>query len=199
MVEFFLILGSYLVGSLNFAIIFSRLKGSDIRTKDHAGGSGIFRQYGAFAGLTVAFLDILKGVAVGAACLLLKVPPWAVMLAGVAVVAGHDWPLYFGFQGGGGLSTLFGFLIVIYPLDISLFTAGTFLLALIFWQTPLGRIGRHLGNPIPAAAVFGILALFVFFLVRYGFLYAGCTVLILGLMMGIRRLTVRLHDERSKN
>ena len=143
-------------------------------------------------------LDILKGVVVGIACLLLKIPPWATMLAGIAVVAGHDWPVYFSFQGGGGLSTLFGFLIVLYPVDVSIFTAGTLLLALLFWRTPLGRVGHYLGNPIPAAAIFGVLALFIFFFISYGFLYAGCTILILGLMMGIRRFTVRLRDKKIK-
>jgi len=195
--EFFLIIGSYLLGSLNFAIILSKaVKKTDIRQKDHAGASGVFRQHGALLGVTTLLLDILKGILVGLACQFLPVPGWAQMLAGLAVVAGHNWPLYFQFSGGGGLTTLFGFLIVLLPLDTAIFTAGTLLLSVLFWKTDLGKMVRVLGRPIPAAAIFGVLAFFIFALIKYGFIWYGLMILLLGIEMALRRLVVLLKDTR---
>jgi acyl-phosphate glycerol 3-phosphate acyltransferase len=199
MKEILLILGSYFLGSLNFAIIISKLvKKSDIRERDHAGASGVFRQYGMTLGIITLIMDLLKGAAVGVIATLLRVPPWALMLAGVAVVAGHDWPVFFGFSGGGGLAPLFGFLIVVLPIDTGIFALGTLLLAYIFWKTPLGKAVRVLGRPVPAAAIFGILAFFIFLNIKYGFIWYGLTILLLGLEIGLRRLAVLIGDKRRE-
>lgn len=197
MKEILLIIGSYLLGSLNFAIILSKfIKKSDIRERDHAGASGVFRQYGMTLGIITLILDLLKGAIVGWAATRLSVQAWVLMLAGVAVVAGHDWPIFFGFSGGGGLAPLFGFLIMVLPFDTGIFALGTLLLAFIFWQTPLGKMVRVLGRPIPAAAIFGILAFFIFLNLKYGFIWYGLMVLLLGLEIGLRRLVVLIGDKR---
>lgn len=199
MKELFLILGSYLLGSLNFAIIFSKLlKKSDIRESDHAGASGVFRQYGPALGTATLILDLLKGVIVGWAAIALSVQTWCLVVSGVSVVAGHDWPIFFRFSGGGGLATLFGFLIVILPVDTGIFTIGTLLLALIFWKTPLGKTVRALGRPVPAAAIFGIIAFFIFLNLKYGFIWYGLMVLLLGIEIGVRRLVVMINDKRKE-
>lgn len=199
MKEILFIIGSYLLGSLNFAIIFSKfLKKADIRERDHAGASGVFRQYGPFLGTLTLILDLLKGAVVGYLAIILSIGTWGLVLSGLAVVAGHDWPIFFGFSGGGGLATLFGFLVVTLPVDTGIFTGGTLLLALLFWKTPLGKAVRFLGRPIPAAAIFGILAFFIYLNLKYGFLWYGLMVLLLGLEIGIRRLVVMISDKRRE-
>lgn len=199
MKETLLVIGSYLLGSLNFAIIFSKfLKKSDIRERDHAGASGVFRQYGPYLGTLTLVLDLLKGALVAWLAALLSVEAWGMVFSGLAVVAGHDWPIFFGFSGGGGLATLFGFLVVTLPVDTGIFTAGTLLLALILWKTPLGKAVRFLGRPIPAAAIFGILAFFIYLILKYGFLWHGLMVLLLGLEIGVRRLVVLINDRRRE-
>ena len=54
----------YLFGSLNFAIIYSKLKGDDIRNhgSGNAGATNVLRTYGKAAAAIVFALDILKGV-----------------------------------------------------------------------------------------------------------------------------------------
>lgn len=197
-----LIVASYLIGSFNFAIIVSRvLKKTDIRKVDHAGASGVFRQYGTTLGILVLLADTLKGVCVGLLCILLPaplVPAWVEMVCGLAVVAGHNWPVYFGFAGGGGLTTIFGFLIVVLPLDTAIFTTATLLLSILFWKTPLGKHVRVLGRPVPAAAVFGVIAFFIYLTIRYGFLWNGLMLLLIGMEMAARRSTVLFGDKYKK-
>lgn len=196
--EFLLILGSYLIGSLNFAILFSKsLKKKDIREKDHAGASGIFRQYGPFLGITTFILDFLKGVAVGLACVYLPFSPLAQMLAGLAVVAGHNWPIFFGFKGGGGLTTFAGFIVTLLPVEVGIFALAAFLLAFLMWKTPLGKYLRVLGYPLPAAAIIVIPIFLIFISLKYGFLWYGLMILLLGLEIGIRRLMV-LYAQKTK-
>lgn len=197
-----LIVASYLIGSFNFAIIVSRgLRKTDIRKVDHAGASGVFRQYGTSLGVLVLLADTLKGVCVGLLCILLPtplVPAWVEMVCGLAVVAGHNWPVYFGFAGGGGLTTIFGFLIVVLPLDTAIFTTATLLLSILLWKTPLGKYTRVLGRPVPAAAVFGVIAFFIYLTMRYGFLWNGLMLLLIGLEMAARRSTVLFSDKYRK-
>ena len=187
--EFLLILGSYLVGSLNFAIILSRLfKNTDIRAHDHAGASGAFRQYGPGVGVGVLVLDILKGVVAGLACrwLFPDTNMWAVALTGFALIAGHDWPIFFGFEGGGGLAPGFGFVLVLLPLESALLAAVTVILTLIFWRSPLARL--RLDRPIPTATLIMIPIFFVALWIRFGFLWYGAMILMMGLTIGFRRI-----------
>ncbi|MCX5977087.1 MAG: glycerol-3-phosphate acyltransferase [Coprothermobacterota bacterium] len=202
MTEAALILGCYLLGSLNFALLLSFLiKKSDIRLHDHAGASGAFRQYGVVLGTTVLLLDGLKGALAAWVCLLLfPAQSWVMVAAGFAVVAGHNWPIFFRFSGGGGLTTVDGYLLVIKPLDTLLFTVFTFLMALLFAKVPaLGRAVRPLGRPLPAAAVFGLILYIIYSLIWYGFLWFTLLLLVFGVEMVIRRShVVKVEDKARK-
>lgn len=102
-----IIVAAYLLGSLNSAIIVSRLMlGVDIRNygSGNAGSTNAFRTMGGKKALIVMGGDILKGVAAVA------IGAWLAgdmgkLVAGVFVVVGHVFPLYFGFKGGKGVLT----------------------------------------------------------------------------------------------
>lgn len=115
---------AYLLGSLNTAIIISRLFGKrDIRDygSKNAGATNTLRVMGKGAALCVVIFDALKGVA---AVLFARLAPsifavddinhTAEYLAALAVVAGHVFPVYFGFKGGKGIMTS---IAVIFVLD----------------------------------------------------------------------------------
>ena len=101
-----IIVAAYLLGSLNSAIIVSRLMlGVDIRNygSGNAGSTNAFRTMGGKKALIVMGGDILKGVAAVA------IGAWLAgdmgkLVAGVFVVVGHVFPLYFGFKGGKGVA-----------------------------------------------------------------------------------------------
>lgn len=156
-----LILAAYLIGSLTFGVIVSRLRGADIRTRDLPGGSGVFRQMGPVWAAVVIILDVLKGALVFFLSQLGE-QPWLIPALAVAVVAGHNWPLYFGFRGGGGIAPSVGFLLL-YDLDETLIAAaiGLGIAALyyaLFWRKRPKAI-----YPIPFGAMFGYLALLILF------------------------------------
>lgn len=112
---------AYLIGSINFSILISKKKaGYDIRQKGsgNAGTTNMLRNLGKkYAALTL-ICDILKGVvAIGIAIIvgnILKDTDKAllVQIAGIAVVIGHTFPVFFGFKGGKGVATSLGILLM---------------------------------------------------------------------------------------
>ena len=101
---------AYLLGSLSFGIIFSKLKyKKDIRDygSNNAGMTNMLRTFGKGAAALVFLFDTLKGAA---AVLIAKYllhfdgdPTVCAYTAMVFVVLGHLFPLYFGFRGGKGV------------------------------------------------------------------------------------------------
>ena len=112
---------AYLIGSINFSIIFSKkFAGFDVREKGsgNAGTTNMLRSVGKKAAAITLICDILKGVvAIGIAILVGQIVNAAnksllVQVAGIAVVIGHTFPVFFGFKGGKGVATSLGVLIM---------------------------------------------------------------------------------------
>lgn len=130
LVYFFCLLFGYLLGSLNFAIIYSKLHGDDIRKhgSGNAGATNVLRTYGKLPALLVFLLDISKGVI--AVLLVRGVFHSQVLecLAALGAVLGHNFPVYYKFTGGKGVSTSFAVLLVLH-LPTALIALLTFLVS----------------------------------------------------------------------
>ena len=129
-----LVLISYFIGGVPTAYLATRLlKGQDIRQLGdrNVGAANVYRSVGPRAGLAVGTIDIAKGAV---AVLLVKalVDSTAMdMAAGVAVLAGHNWPVHLGFRGGRGAATAVGVLLAALPaLTIPLGLIGLVVLSL---------------------------------------------------------------------
>ncbi|MBS4023023.1 MAG: glycerol-3-phosphate 1-O-acyltransferase PlsY [Dethiobacter sp.] len=112
------LLAAYLIGSVSFGYMAGRLlKGVDIRQygSGNTGSTNVQRTLGTGPGLLVFALDVAKGFSAIYIADMLTEMPLVVMLAGVAVVAGHNWPLFFGFKGGRGVATTVGVLAGLTP------------------------------------------------------------------------------------
>ncbi|NLG93063.1 MAG: glycerol-3-phosphate 1-O-acyltransferase PlsY [Clostridiales bacterium] len=111
---------SYLLGSISFSIIFTKLFNNvDIRTmgSGNAGATNVLRSVGTKAAIFTFIFDFLKGaisVIIGKAvfgyfCDMAGASPMIVQygayIAGMACVIGHIYPIYFGFKGGKGVLT----------------------------------------------------------------------------------------------
>jgi len=97
----------YLLGSLNFAIIFSRLFFRDDIRKYGSGNAGMtnmLRTYGKLPALATLLCDMLKG-AVAVILGNLIFGAWGSALAGLFVVLGHMFPCFYKFKGGKGVAT----------------------------------------------------------------------------------------------
>ena len=139
-------LAAYLIGSLSFAVIVSRLMGlDDPRTygSNNPGATNVLRSGNKAAAALTLLLDAIKG----------WLPVWAVAqwgaawgienaLAPVALAAfvGHVWPVFFRFQGGKGVATAAGVLIGIQPW-LGLATLATWIIVVYFSRmSSLGAI-----------------------------------------------------------
>ena len=111
-----LIIAAYLIGSVNFSILLSRLiSGQDIRKSGsgNAGATNMLRTYGKKMGVITLLLDVFKGIAVILICRLLKVEKEWEYVSAVFVILGHNFPLYFGFKGGKGVATSLGAVLML--------------------------------------------------------------------------------------
>ncbi len=114
--------GGYLIGSLSFAVIVSRLMGlDDPRTygSQNPGATNVLRSGHKKAAIATLLFDALKGF-VPVFLVKLVGPAWGVDDQAVALVAigaflGHLWPVFFRFQGGKGVATAAGVLLGIEP------------------------------------------------------------------------------------
>lgn len=96
----------YLLGSLNWSIIFSQLiYKSDIRKygSGNAGMTNTLRTYGKSKAALVFGLDMLKTVAAGLIGAALIGYDMGVKIGGLCAVLGHVFPLYYHFKGGKGV------------------------------------------------------------------------------------------------
>lgn len=116
------VIAAYLIGSLSFAIIVSRLMGiNDPRTfgSGNPGATNVLRSGSKKAALLTLLLDALKGyVPVVLAIWLapwLHWSSWVIAAIAIAAFAGHLYPLYFRFKGGKGVATSAGILFAISP------------------------------------------------------------------------------------
>lgn len=112
---------AYLIGSVNFSIIISKkMAGFDVREKGsgNAGTTNMLRSVGKKAAAITLICDILKGViSIGLAIIIGNIAKninreLLVQIAGIAVVIGHTFPIFFGFKGGKGVATSLGVLLM---------------------------------------------------------------------------------------
>jgi len=115
-------LAAYLIGSLSFAVIISRLMGlNDPRTygSGNPGATNVLRSGNKLAAILTLVFDALKGY-VPVLLVALYGPAYglgegAAALVGLAAFLGHLWPVFFRFQGGKGVATAAGVLFGLNP------------------------------------------------------------------------------------
>jgi glycerol-3-phosphate acyltransferase PlsY len=128
---------AYMVGSFPTGYAVTRLViGKDIRQlgSGNVGANNVFGQVGPAAGITVGIVDVSKGAAaVAVAHTVMDIPLFEpglfVVLAGLAAILGHIWPVYLKFVGGNGLAVTIGTLIILMPMELGIFCA----LLLLLW------------------------------------------------------------------
>lgn len=113
---------AYLLGSISFSVIISKkMAGFDVRKKGsgNAGTTNVLRSVGKKAAVITLILDILKGVlAVLVAYIAGNIVKEGVdkalliQIAGLLVIVGHTFPIFFGFKGGKGIATALGVLLI---------------------------------------------------------------------------------------
>ncbi len=131
-------ISAYLIGSVSFAVVVSRLFGlSDPRSygSHNPGATNVLRSGNKLAALLTLLLDGIKGwlpvyavVQFGAAY---GLGQGTQAMVALAAFAGHVWPVFFRFHGGKGVATAAGVLFGIEPL-LGLATLATWLIVAFF-------------------------------------------------------------------
>jgi glycerol-3-phosphate acyltransferase PlsY len=133
-------LAAYLIGSLSFAVIVSRLMGlHDPRSygSGNPGATNVLRSGNKTAAILTLLLDALKGFVPVLLVKLFGEPhglgEGTVALVGLAAFVGHVWPVFFHFKGGKGVATAAGVLLGINWM-LGLATLATWLIIAFFFR-----------------------------------------------------------------
>lgn len=146
--------GAYLIGSLSFAVIVSRVMGlDDPRTygSQNPGATNVLRSGNKQAAMATLLFDALKGY------FPVFLAKWfgpafglddrTVALVAISAFVGHLWPVFFGFKGGKGVATAAGILFGVEPV-LGLAVMGTWLLvAFVFRYSSMAALSASLLAP----------------------------------------------------
>jgi len=143
---------AYLLGSIPFGVIFAKLfGGADVRKagSGNIGATNVARVVGPLAGILTLILDGAKGAA--AVLLAARLSNGSVrwmMLAALAALVGHCYPVWLKFKGGKGVATAAGAFLVLCP---PAFLGGAILFILVaasFRYVSLGSISAAAAMPL---------------------------------------------------
>jgi acyl phosphate:glycerol-3-phosphate acyltransferase len=180
---FLLVVAAYLIGSIPFGLLLTRLLGGgDVRKvgSGNIGATNVARAAGLIAGIATLLLDAGKGAgAVWLAGRYTQESATWMMLAGLAVLVGHCFPVWLHFKGGKGVATAAGVFLVLCPIAL-LGAVLLFILMVAFWRyVSLGSISAAAAMPLlvyylwaprhapPLVVTFGSLAAAIFIVARH--------------------------------
>jgi glycerol-3-phosphate acyltransferase PlsY len=149
-VLFFLIILSYLIGSISFGIFVTKvLKLGDLRSigSGNIGATNVLRTGSKKAAIMTLILDAGKGALV-VALMLNYTNPFLASLMGISVFLGHLFPIWQKFKGGKGVATFIGIILVI-SFKTGILTCLTWLMiAIIFKKSSLSALISILLTPL---------------------------------------------------
>jgi len=180
------LIAAYLIGSVSFAVVVSRLYGlPDPRSfgSGNPGATNVLRT----GRKTAAALTLAGDAAKGALAVLLAawasraydLPEWTPALAALAVFAGHVWPVFFNFQGGKGVATALGVLLALDP--------WLGLACLVTW---LGVFGVTRISSLSALAAAGLAPVYAW-LLRQDVALSGAVLALAALIVWRHRANIR--------
>ena len=146
---------AYLLGSIPFGLLFSRMGGlGDIREtgSGNIGATNVLRSGNKLLAALTLLTDAAKGsVAIFIALDLVGFP--AAYWAGLAALLGHIFPVWLGFKGGKGVAVFIGTGIVLSPLPGLSMLSVWLLVALIFRRSSLAALVATLSVPLYMAVL----------------------------------------------
>jgi glycerol-3-phosphate acyltransferase PlsY len=147
-----LLIAAYILGSIPFGVILARLFGSaDVRKSGsgNIGATNVARVAGPFAGILTLVFDTGKGAAAVllAARLAHESAAW-MMLAGLAALVGHCFPVWLKFKGGKGVAAALGVFLALCP-AAALAALLLFMIVVAIWRyVSLGSITAAAAIPL---------------------------------------------------
>jgi glycerol-3-phosphate acyltransferase PlsY len=142
---------SYLLGATPSGYLAGRwLKGIDLRDcgSGSTGATNVLRNVGKGPALVVFLLDVGKGALAVLLAKSVGLNDWVQVLAGLAALAGHIWPVWLGWKGGKAVATGLGlFLGLSWPVGLA--SLGIFMAVIsIFRVVSLSSVVAAIGLPV---------------------------------------------------
>ncbi|MBR3325108.1 MAG: glycerol-3-phosphate 1-O-acyltransferase PlsY [Clostridia bacterium] len=165
MISFIIVIvASYLIGSISFSVLFTKkFAGFDVRKRGsgNAGSTNVLRTAGKKVAIITLICDILKGVIAVFFAIMIgnmfnvddHTKATLAEFAGIFVVIGHTFPIFFEFKGGKGVATALGVLLV--------FNWKIGLICLIFALIIMAITKIVSLGSVSAAILFPILCIFI--------------------------------------
>ncbi|MBF0804721.1 MULTISPECIES: glycerol-3-phosphate 1-O-acyltransferase PlsY [Neisseria] len=157
MFNFLVVTAGYVIGSLSFAVIVSKFYGmADPRTygSGNPGATNVLRSGRKKAAALTLLGDALKGLVAVLLAKWLQEPlgldPATIALVAVAALAGHMWPVFFGFKGGKGVATALGVLLALSWPTALVCAAVWLVMAFGFKVSSLAALAATLISPLAA-------------------------------------------------
>ena len=165
--KIFYVIASYLLGSVVFGYVMARVfGGKGFGGVDRPGTAGAGRMFGLKASVPTFIFDCGKGIAValiarhfirpdnikrGGNPLEINI---TLIAACLAVLAGHNWPVWYKFRGGGGLATAMGIGGALAPIQFLIILATSLLIATVYRFTLYRK--KHMVNPNVIGGLIGV-------------------------------------------
>jgi glycerol-3-phosphate acyltransferase PlsY len=128
---------AYLLGAIPMGYVAAKLiRNVDVRKvgSGHTGGTNVLRSAGLVPAALTVVGDFLKSyAAVALAKALVPGVPLVAALAGLAAVAGHNWPVFLGFHGGVGTMATVGAALMLMPIPTAI-AAAAGILVIVAWR-----------------------------------------------------------------
>lgn len=177
-----LILGAYLLGAVPAAYLVAKWwRGIDIRQygSGNIGATNLLKLASKRIAIPVIIFDLGKGMLAIYVAQLMGLPIYQQVIIGLAAIIGHDWSVFLGFNGGRGLLTTLGVVLILpvmnnlVPWGIAVFLAIAAIGLFIFHSIPVGTgtgiaalplVSWGLGEPVPLTL--GYLAMFLLLITR---------------------------------
>ena len=142
---------AYLIGSLSFAVIVSRLFGlADPRSygSGNPGATNVLRSGNKAAAILTLLFDALKGYIPVAIAVSMGLDALTVTAVGLGAFIGHLWPVFFKFEGGKGVATAAGVLLGFAPALGGLVLLVWIAMAVVFRYSSLAALAAALSAPV---------------------------------------------------
>jgi glycerol-3-phosphate acyltransferase PlsY len=178
-----LIIIAYIIGSMPVSYLMGKMRGINLKKQGtHQVGAGnLWRMTSRKLGFLVGFYDFLKGILMIGVAQHQGLDAGQQLVVGLAVIIGHNWPVFLHFHGGRGIATLLGLAVILPSLNAkevslwpSLIAIGiTVVFTIIFRSSPLPVLISTASLPLtswlfhsPEAVAMAFLAIFLVVVVK---------------------------------
>ncbi len=191
-----LLIAAYILGSIPLSYLSGRARGIDIKKQgtQQVGAGNLWRTTSRTLGLFVGIYDFLKGMLMVYIARQAGLDASLQLFAGIAVIIGHNWPVFLRFHGGRGIATALGLIIILPSLNFSDITTWPMI---IFFGVAFGTLFIVHRTPVPVLA--GLITLPITSAIVGEPLLLTMGYLTLLVIVIIKRLTAQPNTEAVKS